>query len=393
MTDIRSGAHPPGSGRRALSAATLAVSLGRPPAEPDAALNPPVVLSSTYVARPAAVEPGDRVYARFDNPTWAAFETVLAGLEDPGQDGTRALLFGSGMAAVSAVLDQVPHGAPVVVPRHPYSGLSSLLALRAGQGRLVPRPVALDDTAEVASALEGAALLWVETPTNPMLEVADLAALVGLARAGGVLVAADNTFASPVVMRPLQLGVDIVVHSVTKYLAGHSDVLLGATVARRPDLSAALHTTRTLTGGIPGPMEAWLALRGVRTLALRVQRSSANAAELAARLAGHPAVTRVRYPGLATDPGHARAAAQMDGFGSIVSIELADARSAEQVCAAVRLWTHATSLGGVESTLERRRRHPAESPDVPEGLVRLSVGVEDVEDLWDDLTAALDELP
>ncbi|HEX2808915.1 MAG TPA: PLP-dependent transferase, partial [Kineosporiaceae bacterium] len=193
--------------------------------------------------------------------------------------------------------------------------------------------------------------------------------------------------------RPLEHGADVVVHSVTKYLAGHSDVVLGATVTDQPALQTELHTQRTLNGAVPGPMEAFLALRGLRTLHLRVERAGRNAAELARRLGAHPNVERVRHPSLPGDPGHARARAQMSGFGAIVAIEVAGgADGAEQVAASVRLWVHATSLGGVESSLERRRRHSAEAPTVPENLLRLSVGIEDVEDLWADLSAALDTL-
>jgi cystathionine gamma-synthase len=200
----------------------------------------------------------------------------------------------------------------------------------------------------------------------------------------------DNTFATPLVQRPLDLGADVVVHSVTKYLAGHSDVVLGATVCRPGELLMALRRHRTVRGAVPGPWEAWLALRGIRTVHLRIERAQANAAELARRLVGHPAVARVRHPSLPHDPGHVRASEQMRGFGAIVSIEVAgDAATADAVSAAVRLWVPATSLGGVESTLERRRRNASEPAVVPESLLRLSVGIEDVEDLWEDLDAAL----
>ena len=186
------------------------------------------------------------------------------------------------------------------------------------------------------------------------------------------------------------MGADVVVHSATKYLAGHSDVLLGVAVAATEQLRGRLHTHRTLHGAIAGPVEAWLGLRGLRTLALRVERSQATAAELARRLEEHPAVVRVRFPGLPWDPGHKRAAQQFAGFGSVVSIELEDAAAADKFVARLALWLPATSLGGVESTIERRRRHVAEPLTVPEGLVRLSVGIENVDDLWDDLRRALD---
>ncbi|MFN8077056.1 MAG: PLP-dependent transferase [Kineosporiaceae bacterium] len=373
-----------------LSPATVAVTAGRPPRTPDQPVNPSVELSSTYQASPMSGD-GDRVYARWGNATWPAFEEVLGRLE-----GGQALLFSSGMAAIAATLSLVPAGGRVVAPRHAYSGTLGLLGDLAAAGRLEVEQVDVADTDAVLDAVRGtqgqapAALLWVETPTNPMLEVADLPALVAGARAAGALVAADNTFATPLGLRPLEHGVDVVVHSVTKYLSGHSDVVLGATVAADAAVHARLARYRTMHGAIAGPFEAWLALRGLRTLALRVERAGANAAELARRLSEHPAVARVRHPSLPEDPGHARAAAQMRGFGAIVAIEVAGgADAAERLCAATQVWAHATSLGGVESSLERRRRQPAESRTVPESLVRLSVGIEDVEDLWRDLEQAL----
>jgi cystathionine gamma-synthase len=372
-----------------LSPATVAVTAGRPPAQPDAPLNAPVVFTSTYVASPGAPQPGDLGYGRWTNPTWEAFEAALGALE-----GGPALLFSAGMAAVAAVLDLVPDGGRVVVPGAAYNGTLTLLSELAGRQRVQVVPVEIADTDAVSAALApGAQVLWLETPTNPLLEVADLPALVAAGHEAGALVAVDNTFATPLVQRPLEHGADVVVHSVTKYLAGHSDVVLGAAVTADDALRDRLHRHRTVHGAVPGPAEAWLALRGLRTLHLRIERASANAAELAARLARHPAVVRVRHPSLPGDPGHERAAAQMRGFGAIVAVELAGgAEAAEELAARTRLWVHATSLGGVESTLERRRRHPSEPAAVPESLVRLSVGVEDVEDLWADLAAVLDKL-
>ncbi len=373
----------------ALSPATLAVTAGRPEAVPNAPLNAPLVLTSTYVASPGAPQPGDLGYGRWTNPTWEAFESALGALE-----GGRALLYSSGMAAVAAVVDLVPPGGRVVAPTAAYNGTLTLLSELAERQRIELVPVDVADTDAVVAGLAGsAALLWLETPTNPLLEVADLPALAAAGRAAGAVVAADNTFATPLLQRPLDHGADVVVHSVTKYLAGHSDVLLGAAVAREPGLAERLHRHRTVHGSVPGPAEAWLALRGLRTLHLRVERAGANAAELARRLQDHPAVARVRHPSLPTDPGHARAAAQMHGFGAIVAVELAGgAPAAEELAERTRLWVHATSLGGVESTLERRRRHASEPVAVPDSLVRLSVGVEDVDDLWADLEQALDDL-
>jgi cystathionine gamma-synthase len=373
----------PVSPNRRWSPATEVVVAGRPAREPDADVSPPISLTSTYVA---STDTAARGYARSSNRTWSLLEEALGRLE-----GGEALVFASGMAAISAALELVPHGGVVVVPDGAYAVTLALLGHLAEDGRVVVRPVPVADTAAVVAALDGADLLWVESPTNPLLDVAEVGALCAAARERGVLSVVDNTFATPLLQRPLELGADVVVHAVTKFLAGHSDVLLGAAVTADAGLRERLLRQRTLRGGIAGPFETWLALRGLRTLALRLERSQASAAVLAARLAEHPAVERVRYPGLAGDPGHARAAAQMAGFGAIVSIEVrGGAAAADRVQGGTHLWVPATSLGGVESLLERRRRQPAEPLTVPEHLVRLSVGVEDVEDLWADLAQALD---
>ncbi|KAD3456136.1 cystathionine gamma-synthase [Arthrobacter yangruifuii] len=370
----------------AVSPDTLVVSAGRPVRGHDAPVNPPIVLSSTYFGTGTPV-PGERGYGRYSNPTWDPFEQALAGLE--GAD-LPALVFGSGLAAVTAALSLVPAGGVVVMPRHSYQGSLLLAAEEAANGRFSVRTVDIADTGEVIAQLDGASMLWVESPTNPMLEVADIAVLATAAHAAGALVVADNTFSTPLVTRPLDLGADVVVHSVTKYLAGHSDVVLGAAVTSDPDLRERLLRHRSLHGAVAGPFEVWLALRGLRTLALRMERSQATALELARRLQALEQVERVRYPGLPEDPGHLRAAAQMSGFGAIVCIEVAGgAAAAEKVAEAVELWLPATSLGGVESLIERRRRQPGEPHTVPEGLLRLSVGIENAEDLWRDLQQAL----
>jgi cystathionine gamma-synthase len=366
VTETPDGRPDPSSDR--LSPATRVVALGREHPTPGGQVGAPLVLSSTYHAG------GDVVYARTGNPTWSAFELALGDLE-----GGDALVLASGMAAVTAALSLLPHGGTLVVPDAAYNGVVSTVDAREADGSAVVRRVDVTDTAAVLAALDGADLLWLESPTNPLLEVADLPTLLAAARERGVLGVVDNTFATPLLQRPLEHGADVVVHSVTKYLAGHSDVLLGAVVTAPTDAGRALHerllTHRSLHGGIAGPMEVWLALRGLRTLHLRVERAQASAVELAARLATHPAVERVRHP----------------GWGGIVSIEVAGGPdAADRVCAATRLWVHSTSLGGVESQLERRRRIPSEPAQVPENLVRLSVGIEDVDDLWRDLAQALD---
>jgi len=347
-----------------LSPATIAVAAGRPPRRPDGPMNPPIVMASTYHAG------GEGGYGRYGNPTWEMWETAVGALE-----GGVATSYASGMAAVAAVLDLVPDGGTVVASPDAYYGTLTMLASLQERGRVTVRTVDLTDRAATRAALAGADLVWAESPTNPMLRVVDLPELIAAASAAGVRTVVDNTFATPVLARPLELGADLVVHSATKYLAGHSDLLMGVAVVRDAAVAEQLVAHRSINGSVPGTVEAWLALRGLRTLALRMERAQANAAELAERLAGHSRVAAVHYP----------------GFGAIVSIEVVgDAAAAEEVGQHTHLWVHATSLGGVESSLERRRRHSGESASVPETLVRLSVGIEDVEDLWPDLAQALD---
>jgi len=382
-------------GDRPLDPATLAVHLGRPPARSGAPVNPPVAMSTTFRVG-GAIE-----YGRVDNETWGALEAAIGGLE-----GGRALAFASGMGAVTAVFETLPTPGRVVVAGDAYVGTREYLSDVAGRGRLRFRTVDVADTDATLQACaelaEGPArpsgargqfgaggLLWLESPTNPLLAVADLDALVAGAHALGMDVIVDNTFATPLLQRPLSFGADVVVHSGTKFIAGHSDVLLGLTVTARDEVHELLRIRRTLHGAIPGPWEAWLALRGLRTLAVRLERAEANAAELARRLSAHPRVERIYYPGLPSDAGHERARAQMAGFGAMVSFEVAGgAAGADAVVAALSLITPATSLGGVESLLERRARHPGEEA-LPAALLRFSVGLEHVEDLWDDLEQAL----
>jgi cystathionine gamma-synthase len=349
-----------------LRPATIAVTSGRPDHVPDAPLNHPITMAATYVAG------GDLEYGRYGNPTWAAFEEALGALE-----GGRCLSFATGLSAVATILDLVAQGQTVVAPRHAYNGTVMQLADLEARGRLTARLVDITNTDEVIAACADASLVWLESPTNPALEVADIPAIREAAQAAGAYVVVDNTFATPLLQQPLSMGVDLVVHSATKFLSGHADVLLGAVVTRDDDLFGVLKNRRDLLGAVPGTLEAWLALRGLRTLHLRVERSQQNAKELVRRLGEHPAVSEVRYP----------------GFGGIVSIVLGEgAMAADLLTHKTRLWVHATSLGGVESTFERRRRWKTEPATIPDGLVRLSVGVEDVEDLWADLQTALDDL-
>ena len=372
-----------------LSPETRLVSLGRPGHEEDEPLNPPITVASTFVGRGDAS--GLRTYGRMSSPTWEPFEEALGDLEGAP---VPAVLFASGLGAVAGALSLVPAGARLLMPRHTYPGTIALARDLEARGLLELEFFDVDGTNPLAERLGSLApertAVWLESPTNPMLEVSDLPALLAETRARGVLSLVDNTFATPLVQRPLESGADVVVHSVTKYLAGHSDVVLGAAVPATEELRERLVSHRTLHGAIAGPFEAWLALRGLRTLAVRVERSQASAAELASRLERHPAVESVRHPSLPSDPGHETAARTMDGFGSVVGVCLrAGVEEADAVIAALRLWTSATSLGGVESTLERRHRHPGEVASVPERLIRLSVGIESVEDLWTDLEQAL----
>ncbi|MGH8897977.1 MAG: trans-sulfuration enzyme family protein [Egibacteraceae bacterium] len=359
-------------------AATVAVAAGRGRGAPGDPLSVPPVLSSVYHAG-VPLE-----YGRETNPTWEALEEVLGALE-----GGQALSFGSGMGAISAVLDTLPEGSAVVCAADAYLGTRDHLADLHARGRLKVRLVDSTDTDATIAACQGVGMLWLESPTNPLMAVPDLAELSRRASAMGVPVVVDNTFATPLLQRPLDLGAAAVVHSLSKFLAGHSDVVLGAVVSRDDELMARVRRRRLRFGAIAGPLEAWLVLRGIRTLPVRMERAQANAAELARRLAAHPAVARVRYPGLPDDPGHGRAAVQMRGFGAMLSFECAGGQAAaDAVCASVRVAVYATSLGGVETTLERRNRHPGEEA-VPASLIRLSVGCEHVEDLWDDLDQAL----
>lgn len=381
---------------------TLVVSAARPARQVDAPVNEPVHFTSTFVGWEPDSAGQRRLYGRMSNPTWDGPEQLLAALEgvqDPAAQP--ALLFSSGMAAITAALHLAPNGGRVVVPQHAYQGGISLLDSLQQAGRLAVDRVDITDTAAVTAAVAGASILWLESPTNPMLEVADLAALTQAAHAAGALVVVDNTFATPLVQRPLELGADVVVHSVTKYLAGHSDVVMGAAVTADAELHRRLHAHRTLHGAIAGPMEAFLALRGMRTLALRLERAQSNAAELARRLEdarrdGSLPLAAVTYPGLPDHPQHGLAAAQMQGgFGAVLTLEVAGADEAASAAAAdavvqqVRHWLPGTSLGGVESLIERRRRFEGEPATVPAGLLRLSVGIEHVDDLWDDLASGL----
>ena len=345
---------------------TSAITAGRPETAPDASLNPPLIFSSTYHAG------GPVGYGRYGNESWSALETAISQLE-----GGETLSFSSGMAAISAVFSILPIGAPVVASNQGYSGTMGLLNQHHASGRLEVRFVDITNSEEVISAMKGAALLWLESPTNPCLDLADLPTLIAAAKKLTIGVGVDNTFATPLVQQPLSMGADIVMHSVTKFLAGHSDVVLGSLSISDPALYKRLEEARRFNGSIPGPFEAWLALRGIRSFPVRFRAAEKNAQQLVTRLQAHGKITKVRYP----------------GFGAVISFEVdGSAEQAEKVCESSHLITHATSLGGIESLWERRRRWALESPSVPEQLIRLSVGCEHVDDIWQDIEQALSSL-
>ncbi|MGW2472285.1 cystathionine gamma-lyase [Streptomyces sp. NPDC001665] len=328
---------------------------------------------------------GPYTYGRDGNPTWTRLEQAIGELEAPGED-VETTVFASGMAAISAVLfSQVRSGDAVVLPDDGYQALPLLREQLEAYGVEV-RTAPTGGDAQLA-VLEGAKLLWLETPSNPGLDVCDVRRLVEATHAGGTLVAVDNTLATPLGQRPLELGADFSVASDTKGMTGHGDLLLGHVTCRDPELTAGVRRWRKIAGAIPGPMEAWLAHRSLATLELRIDRQCANALALAEVLAKHQAVSGLRYPGLPTDPSYANAVRQMRRFGSVVSFVLADRGTAERFLAALRLVEDATSFGGVRSTAERRGRWGGDS--VPEGFIRFSVGAENAADLLADVEQAL----
>ncbi|MDQ0960462.1 cystathionine gamma-lyase [Streptomyces sp. B4I13] len=331
---------------------------------------------------------GPYTYGRDENPTWTLLEHAIGELEAPGQDGVETLVFASGMAAISSVLfSQLRAGDSVVLPDDGYQALPLARAqLEAFGIEVRTAPTAGD--AQLA-LLDGAKLLWIESPSNPGLDVCDIGRLVEAAHARGVLVAVDNTLATPLGQRPLALGADFSVASGTKQLTGHGDVLLGYVTGRSGEPMAAVRRWRKIVGAIPGPMEAWLAHRSIATLQLRVDRQSAGALAVAEALRGRPEVSGLRYPGLPDDPSHKVASQQMRRYGCVVSFALPTRARAERFLAVLRLVDEATSFGGVRSTAERRGRWGGDA--VPEGFIRLSVGAEDVEDLVADLLRALEE--
>ncbi len=347
--------------------------------EPGAPLNVPLIPASNFIIGQG------REYSRNDGtPTWEALEEIVGGLESG-----KAVAFSSGMAAVAAVFDQLSAGSIVALPDDCYQGVASLADAGADRQRWTVQRVAVDDTAGWIRACSSADLIWLESPSNPLLTVADLEAICAAPRKPGAIVAVDNTFATPLNQQPLDFGATISLQSATKFIGGHSDLLAGVATTKDEALWEALRRSRELTGATPGALEAYLAVRGARTLALRLQRAQQTAMLLAERLESHPLVTRVRYPGLRSHPTHATARRVLKGFGTIISFDLlGEAGFADDVCQNVRLVRHATSLGAVESTMERRAAIPGQG-HLPPSLLRLSVGIEDAGDLWADLDAAI----
>jgi cystathionine gamma-synthase len=363
----------------AVAPDTWAVIAGRGAQAPGSPLNVPPVLASNFRLG------GDRAYARDDGtPTSEAFEEVLGGLEH----GV-AVAFASGMASAAAIFDLLPMGANVVLPDDCYQAAVGLAAAGQDVGRWSLSRFGVDDARGWRQAAEDADLLWLESPSNPLLYVADLPGILAQPRKPGAIAVVDNTFATPLGQRPLEFGADLVVHSATKYLGGHSDLLLGAAVAKDDELARRLRQRRVLAGATPGSLETYLAVRGMRTLHLRLERATATAHELAIRLERHPEVTVVRYPGLPTHPTHSTAQRFMRSFGAMISFDVrGDAARADAICQSLQIIGHATSLGSVESTIERRAAVPGQE-HLPPTLLRLSVGCENVEDLWADLDRAL----
>lgn len=342
---------------------TNAISGGRPGRYPDSPLNIPVSLNSTYTAG------GEWGYGRYGNDSCNALEDTVSLLE-----GGKTLAFTSGMSAISSLFSTIPVGSIVVASNQGYAGVNATMQKLHNEGKIIARFVDVTNTGEVLANLEGAHLLWLESPTNPRLDVADLKRLIRACNKTGVIVGVDNTFATPLNQRPIEMGADMSMNSVTKYLSGHSDVLMGSISFNNKKLYELVEFERKINGTIPQPFDAWLALRGIRTFPLRFKKAESNAKKLFELISGHPKVYKVYYP----------------GFGAMISFEVnATPEEVEDICNRSKLIANATSLGSVESIWERRRRWALESPLVSESLIRLSVGCEDVEDIWNDIINSL----
>jgi len=373
--------------------ATRAIHAGYRPDPATGAVNTPIYASSTFAQDGVGGLRGGFEYARTGNPSRAALEAVLAAVEE----GRFGRAFSSGMSASDCALRAVLRpGDHIVIPDDAYGGTFRLIDKVFREWGVDHTPVHLSDLDAVRSAITTTTrMIWVETPTNPLLSIADIAAIAEIGRGVGATVLVDNTFASPALQQPLTLGADIVLHSTTKYIGGHSDVVGGALVTDSEELDAKFAFLQNGAGAVPGPFDAYLTMRGLKTLELRMRRHCDNAAQVAAFLAGHPAVSQVLYPGLAEHPGHEVAARQMRGFGGMVSVRMrGGAEAARKLCSRTEIFILAESLGGVESLIE----HPGAMThastagsqlEVPDDLVRLSVGIEDPADLLSDLREAL----
>ena len=373
--------------------ATRAIHAGQAPDPTTGSVIVPIHATSTYAQDGVGGLRGGYEYSRTGNPTRTALQECLAALEG----GAHGLAFSSGMAATDALLRATLRpGDHLVIPDDAYGGTFRLIDKVFSQWGIEHTPVAISDTGAVRAAIApNTKLVWVETPTNPLLNIADIAAVAEVTHAAGAKLVVDNTFASPYLQNPLALGADVVLHSTTKYVGGHSDVVGGALVTDDDELRVALAFLQNGAGGVPGPFDAWLTLRGAKTLALRMEQHSTNAELVVEALLRNPAVAGVLYPGLAEHPGHAVAARQMRRFGGMVSLRMAGGRDAAvKLCAATEIFTLAESLGGVESLIELPAAMTHASTvgsmlEVPDDLVRLSVGIEDGADLVADLEQAL----
>ncbi|HEY0794581.1 MAG TPA: aminotransferase class I/II-fold pyridoxal phosphate-dependent enzyme [Acidisarcina sp.] len=367
---------------------TLAVHAGRTIDSATGAVVAPIQLSTTFEREADGTYPHGFSYSRDDNPNRKSLETCVAALEG----GSAALAFSSGLAVATAILQGLRPGAHIVAPDDVYHGFRSVVAKVFANWDLEISYVDMSDPAQLEAALRpDTELIWVETPSNPLLKVTDLAEVARIALAAGVPTVCDGTFATPVLQHPLEYGIDMVAHSTTKYLSGHSDVLGGVLIAGKENaLFASARQSQKLGGAVPSPFDCWLTLRGIETLPCRVRTQSASAMQVATFLNGHDGVEAVYYPGLANHPGHAVAARQMAAFGGVLSVRIAGgASTAIAVAAAVRVFTRATSLGGTHSLIEHRASIEGPASTTPQNLLRISVGLENPEDLIDDLAQAL----
>lgn len=368
---------------------TQAVHMGNQVDPATGAVVPPIVLSTTFERQSDGSFPSGLIYTRSQNPNRHALETSLAALEG----GARALAFGSGQAATNAVFQSLKAGDHVIIANESYFGTPKLVREVYSQLGIHASYVDMTNLDAVRAAITpNTKIIWVETPSNPLLTITDIGAVSEIAHRAGALTVADNTWASPLMQRPLDLGADIVMHSTTKYISGHTDALGGALVfARDDEFTARVNMVQTLGGAVPSPFDCWLMMRGIRTLPLRVRQQTSNAQRVAEFLADHPAVETVYYPGLASHTGHALAAQQMHGgFGGMLSFGIrGGATEAMEITANLQLFTRATSLGGIESLIEHRASIEGPTSATPQNLLRVSIGIEHVDDLITDLRHGL----